>query len=297
LSLFFYKIKKIGGIFIEWILTELVGSGVQSSSNIIDQLWADLASIAFYVEKSIGAGVNFADLYTVFFSFSVVLIVVKFLKKGFDIYVGWDAGDPDADPLGLVVNFLRALITAIGFPVLYNLLVNVTEDILLKALTVSTLLIAEKSMADVIWDTVKSLGLTMVVLSLILIITYIVLYFQFIKRGIEILIMRIGAPLACVGLVDSDKGVFTPFMKKFFLNATTVLTQILLVKLSFLVLSVRGGVTGIIFGIAIAMTAVSTPKFLSEFMLIHGGGGSVTNTIYHVSRLVQMTKAAIKKTP
>ena len=216
MSLFFYKIKKIGGIFIEWILTELVGSGVQSSSNIIDQLWADLASIAFYVEKSIGAGVNFADLYTVFFSFSVVLIVVKFLKKGFDIYVGWDAGDPDADPLGLVVNFLRALITAIGFPVLYNLLVNVTEDILLKALTVSTLLIAEKSMADVIWDTVKSLGLTMVVLSLILIITYIVLYFQFIKRGIEILIMRIGAPLACVGLVDSDKGVFTPFMKKFF---------------------------------------------------------------------------------
>ena len=81
------------------------------------------------------------------------------------------------------------------------------------------------------------------------------------------------------------------------MNATTVLTQILLVKLSFLVLSVRGGVTGIIFGIAIAMTAVSTPKFLSEFMLIHGGGGSVTNTIYHVSRLVQMTKAAIKKTP
>jgi hypothetical protein len=79
----------------EWIVTELIGSAVSSSSNIIDYLFGNLVSNAFYIEKSMGAGVNFADMYTVFFSFGVALIVLKFMKKGFDIYVGWDAGDPD----------------------------------------------------------------------------------------------------------------------------------------------------------------------------------------------------------
>jgi hypothetical protein len=124
---------------------------------------------------------------------------------------------------------------------------------------------------------------------------YLVLYFQFMKRGIEILVMRLGAPLACVGLVDSDKGIFAPFMKKFFMNAVTVLTQILLFKLSIMVLIVKGDAFGIIFAISIAMTAAATPKFLSEFMLTYGGGGSMSNTVYHVSRLAQMTKAVITK--
>jgi hypothetical protein len=124
---------------------------------------------------------------------------------------------------------------------------------------------------------------------------YLLLYFQFIKRGIEILVMRIGAPLACVGLVDSDKGVFSPFMKKFFMNAATVLTQVVLVKLSIIILIVKGDAFGIIFSIAAAMTAAATPKFLNEFMLIHGGGASISNTMYHVSRLAQMAKAAVTR--
>jgi len=279
----------------EWILTELIGSAVTSSNNIIDKILERLVPIAFYIEKSIDAGLNFAEMYSVFFSFGVALIVLKFLKKGFDIYVGWDAGDPDADPLGLVTNFLKALIVAIGFPVLYNWLTYATEDMIDKALNVSNMLLSATTLTDVIWDTVSSLGLTMVVLGLILLIMYIILYFQFIKRGIEILVMRIGAPLACVGLVDSDKGVFAPFMKKFFMNAATVLVQVLLVKLSIVVLIVKGGAFGIIFAIAISMTAAATPKFLSEFMLIYGGGGSITNTMYHVSRLAQMAKVAITR--
>jgi hypothetical protein len=67
-------------------LTELIGSGIESSNTIIDKIFFEgLVSMAFYIEKSIGGGVNFADMYTLFFSFGVALIVLKFLKKGFDI--------------------------------------------------------------------------------------------------------------------------------------------------------------------------------------------------------------------
>ena len=224
----------------EWIITELIESTIKSCDWIVDILLENLVSMAFYAEKHMtnaSTVINFLEIYTVIFSFGVALIVLKFLKKGFDIYVGWDAGDPDSDPLGLVVNFLRALIVAIGAPVLYNWLVNVAEDMIDKVLNVSNMIITLISPTDLIWNTIKSLGLSMVMFGLILIIMYILLYFQFIMRGIEMLVLRIGMPIACVGLVDSDKGMFAPYMKKFYMNAATVLVQIFLVKLSLMILA------------------------------------------------------------
>ena len=278
----------------EWILSEMIGSAIQSSDWIVDGILQNLVPMAFYAEQHMtnaGTVINFSEIYTVIFSFGVALIVLKFLKKGFDTYVGWDAGDPDSDPLGLAVNFLRALIVAIGAPILYNLLVSVTEDMIDKVLNVSNMIAHLVSPTDFIWNTVKSAGLSMVVFGLILIIMYAVLYFQFVSRGIEMLVLRIGTPIACVGLVDGDKGVFTPYMKKFFLNAATVLIQIALLKLSLLVLTVSNN---IIYAVAITFVAMKTPRFMSEFMLMHGGGGSITNTVYHTTRLIQMAKNAIK---
>ena len=278
----------------EWIITELIESTVKSCNWIVDMLLENIVSMAFYAEKHMTSSstvINFAEIYTVIFSFGVALIVLKFLKRGFDIYIGWDAGDPDSDPLGLVVNFLRALIVAIGAPVLYNWLVNIAEDMIDKVLNVSNMIISLTNPADLIWNTVSSLGLSMAVFSLILIIMYALLYFQFITRGIEMLVLRIGMPIACVGLVDSDKGIFAPYMKKFYMNAATVLVQIVLVKLSLMILAVSNN---IIYAVAVAMVANRAPKFLNEFLLMQGGGGSITNTIYHVTRLFQIAKNAIK---
>jgi len=279
---------------LDWIITELIESTVKSCNWIVDMLLESIVSMAFYAEKHMTSSstvINFAEIYTVIFSFGVALIVLKFLKRGFDIYIGWDAGDPDSDPLGLVVNFLRALIVAIGAPVLYNWLVNVAEDMIDKVLNVSNMIITLTNPADFIWNTVSSLGLSMAVFSLILIIMYVLLYFQFITRGIEMLVLRIGMPIACVGLVDSDKGIFAPYMKKFYMNAATVLVQIVLVKLSLMILAVSNN---IIYAVAVAMVANRAPKFLNEFLLMQGGGGHITNTIYHVTRLFQMAKNAIK---
>ena len=106
------------------------------------------------------------------------------------------------------------------------------------------------------------------------------------------MVMRIGIPIACTGLIDSDKGIFAPYLKKFFMNAATVLIQIALVKLSLTVMIMGNP----FYSLAIVFVAMRTPKFLQEFMLTTGGaGGAVINTVYHTSRLTQMAKAAFSK--
>ena len=70
------------------------------------------------------------------------------------------------------------------------------------------------------------MGLVTAIFGLVFVIVYFILYFQFLMRGLEILILRVGIPLACVGLIDNDKGVFKPYMSKFFQSALPSLIHI-----------------------------------------------------------------------
>lgn len=278
------------------ILIAIIVAFIMGTDSIVDAMLEGITSTAFYAEDFMSQGIltgtslDFGALFDLFFNFGIALIVLKFLKKGFEMYVLWVEGDPDLDPLTYVVNFLRALVIAVSFPILYGWLTDVCTDVIdtivgmLNATTGSSLI-------DMILDAIAG-SLFQAVAGLVLVILWILLWLQFIVRGIEILILRIGVPIACVGLLDSDKGVFAPYMKKFFQNTFTIIIQIALVKLSVTVM----GMGNIIYSIAVAMVAIRTPRFLQEFMLFSGGGGGgITNTIYHTSRVYQMAKAALKK--
>lgn len=70
-------------------------------------------------------GANFFTTVTgIAFTFAMSLMVLKFLKKGFDIYVLWTDGDPDADPMLLLINFVRAVATALIFRWVYDIFVD-----------------------------------------------------------------------------------------------------------------------------------------------------------------------------
>ncbi len=280
----------------EWILVGLIVAIIMGSQFIVDAMLNSLIPMAFYAEQYMktaigGSTIDFTGLYDLFFGFGLSLIVLKFLKKGFDIYVGWNDGDPDQDPLSLVTNFLRAMAVALCFPILYDGLISVTTDMIDKTIVIIDQLTSQQSVIDMIVNAISN-SIFMALAGLILVIVYVILWLQFMMRGIEMMVMRVGMPLVCTGLIDSDKGIFAPYLKKFFMNAGTVLIQITLVKLSLTVMILGN----CFYALAIVFVAMRTPKFLQEFMLnVGGAGGSIVNTVYHTSRLYQMAKGAIKK--
>ena len=280
----------------EWILIGLITAIILGSQFIVDAMLNSLIPMAFYAENymstSIAGGMlNFSGLYNLFFGFGLSLIVLKFLKKGFDIYVGWSDGDPDLDPLNLVTNFLRAMVVALCFPILYDALIKATSDLIDQTIMVIDQLTNQQSIIDIIVNIISN-SIFMALAGLIMVILYLILWVQFMMRGIEMMVMRIGVPIACVGLIDNDKGIFAPYMKKFFMNAATVLIQITLIKLSLTVMIMGNP----FYSLAMVFVAMRTPKFLQEFMVQMGGaGGSIINTVYHTSRLIQMAKRAAAK--
>lgn len=83
-----------------------------------------------------------------------------------------------------------------------------------------------------VWvEALESAGLVTAVFGLIFIVCFFILFFQFLMRGPEMFILRIGIPLACAGLLDNDKGVFRVYAQRFTQSMLAVVIQIALAKL------------------------------------------------------------------
>ena len=264
----------------EYILVLLIVALLNGAIAYIDTLLTDIVPLSLYAEQYMStlAGVDlFQSLFDILFGFGVSLIVLKFLKKGFETYVLWSDGDADEEPLALLTNFFKAMAVAVCFPPLYGWMAAIIEDMsgkLLEAIGTATA-----------FDWAGWVGLVTAIFGLVFVIVYFILYFQFLMRGLEILILRVGIPLACVGLLDNDKGVFKAYLNKFFQSTLAVVIQIALSKLGVMNMHV-------FWGVACMILAVKTPRFLQDFLITTGGGGggAIVNNVYHSVRLVQMAK-------
>lgn len=276
----------------EYILVLLIVALLNGAIAYIDTLLTDIVPLTLYADQYMTtlAGVNIVEeLFDILFGFGVSLIILKFLKKGFETYVIWTDGDADEEPISLLTNFFKAMAVAICFPTIYGWLGQIVEEL------TNELLVAIGAATAYDWAAwtsgISSLGLVTAIFGLVFIICYFILYFQFLMRGLEIMILRIGVPLACVGLLDNDKGVFKSYSQKFIQSTLAVVVQICLAKLGVgLMLNMH-----VFWGVACMVLAIKTPKFLGDFVLTTGGGGGgMANNVYHTVRLAQMAKNIIK---
>lgn len=276
----------------EVLLVLLIASLLSGCLAFANSLLNDLVPIAlhaeWYMDTLLGTD-GISEIFEIFFGFGVSLIVLKFLKKGFEQYILWTEGDADSDPLILLTGFLKALAIAVSFPTLYGWLAEIIENLtdqLIKTISNGM----ETDFTSIITG-ISSAGLFTAIVSLIFFICLFLLYLQFLSRGLEIFILRVGLPLACVGLMDSDNGVFRTYIQKFFQSTLAVLVQIVLAKMGVaLMLN-----THVFWGLAALLLALRTPRFLQEFIIVSGGHGGGIGTVYQSVRLVQIAKGAIRK--
>ncbi len=180
--------------------------------------------------------------------------------------------------------FVRAIVVALSFEVLFDLVVEIAElfgNQLLNALSLDLMLLD--------WGYVVEFCMTSLFSSItcvIAIILFVVLYIQFLVRGVEILILRLGFPLASVGLLESNSGIFQSYSQKMFKSVLTVIVQIILCKLGLALIF-----TGHWFyAIATVMMALKTPSFLQEFMLTGGSSGGISAIIMNTSKTIELSR-------
>ncbi|RPF43379.1 hypothetical protein EDD70_2343 [Hydrogenoanaerobacterium saccharovorans] len=284
------------------ILKNFILDIIGDTGNIFDVTITNFVMIVFYADKSIQGILgneiifDFGKVWTIIYSAGLSLLGVKCMRKGFDQYILWTDGDADTPPLEMVVKLGKAIAIAVCFPTLYKWLVDIMTGFTNKLLAAITPLPVQSSTIFSIlqsspMDSAKSafLGALVMLIYLILIV---IIVFQFFKKGVEMLVLRLGVPFGIVGYIDSDQGIAKPYFRIFYQCAFTVMIQVVLFKFS---IGLWMRCENPAWAIAVMMAAVSTPKFISQFLVQSGGGGGASSSIYLVSNLASRAASLFGK--
>lgn len=265
------------------ILTEFINSFINEKIDFISSLVS--SGNVFNCEQIVEDlfGIDIAPVTFTVFKIAYWFLLLKFVWKGFDIYILGGTGDEDADPMVLFFNFIKAVAIALCFGVIFNAFMNIASQTLndiISSLTFNNLHYdMGVQLAELLLGPV--LSIVMLLLLVIYIILIIVLNIKFMIYVLQMLILRVGISFAVSGLLDSDQGVFKPYVKKFFQLAFSVILQVVFFKLSLLGLANQNILASII---AVSM-AITAPQFLSEFIMTSQGGGKLQQAIYSISIL------------
>ena len=277
----------------EGILTGLISNVIGGADTVINSAFNGLIDMCFnsenYISSNFGSTViDFSQLKALILTLAISLIVLKFLKKGFDMYIMWTDGEADTPPLTYIVYFIRAIAMAVSFSILYDWVVQIAKSF--GETMLQTMNMADNISLTTTIANIATTGLFNSIVALIGLILLFVLYIQFLMRALEMFVLKLGFPLACVGLVNPDGGVFKSYSEKLIKSILTILVQIILCKIAIvLLINVK-----MLFGIAAIILAIKTPKFLQEFMLGGGTGGN-SNVIVTTSKTMELSSQIKRK--
>lgn len=270
------------------IFNDLIEALVSDANLTIASSLANLTDQVFYIEKHVSlASSIFTSITNLIYYLAIWLLILKFSVKGFQTFIIGIEGDPDADPFLYLARFAKAAILMMTFPLLYEIFARISVSFINEVLSTmsSNNILSADNIGDALIDAGSSS--TSLLVSFIFIV---ILYFQILMRGVEMWVMRMGFYLACVGLVESDNGAFAPYVMTFFKCALTTFVQVSLLLLGTNLM--QAGDPFIAY--ATMGMAIGTPKFLQQFMVPTGGGGSVMGKVYQGVHLGDMAARLIK---
>lgn len=266
--------------------------------DLIDQMLYEIGTLSatvldgfgnnvFYLEDALDGILSVDVLHRLFQFmnlFAISLLILKVLQKGFWTYILWKDGDPDMPVQQTLTNTVLAVALVLSFGMMYDWFAGVCLW-LIENLVFFQLMGLD--FTQIITDALTGRGVILGVGGLIYFIMLFVLYLHFLKRSAELFLLRLGFPLACIGLLDSDGGVFTTTVKTFIQVALTTVAQLFCMVTSILIfVRTSGSIGGFLLAIAFCMMAFATPRMLQYILIATGGvgvGQKVTSALHTVS--------------
>ena len=279
------------------IIEDFFGGMVKKTLENMTEFGQDTFSYYLNLDKAINSvspSFSFETLYQYVAALSLGIAIMLFLKKGFEIYVLWNDGDSDLDPLVFLASFIKMTVVIVWFNSAYGYGIEIATklfNMLLKAITGN---VTGKDFLSGLINLVDlNNGILFVVFIIVLLVNSIRLVIQFFGRGIELFILRMGIPLAALDLLNADSVAWRAYVKKLTQVMLTLMLQIFLYFLSLMI--PINGLKNFIFAIAIQITAIKLPGFLSELLVVGAGNGGLISKASTGAHLASSIKSILGK--
>lgn len=173
--------------------------------------------------------------------------------------------------MSVLIGFLKAIIIMICFGFIYETFVEIFFQ-LFNSMMTSAFGVDVANQTSEINKGLLNLSTYFNILGLffylIVGILCVLIYFQNLGRGIEMFVLRLSMPFACIGLLNADGGAFRGYFQKMLKVAFTIIVQLLLLRFTIALLSK----SHMILALATGLMANKTPGLLNEFMATSGNG-------------------------
>lgn len=236
------------------------------------------------VEIFTSAEITAAEL--VFKSIAICLVVVVFLKEVFSTYVTETDGDPDSDPMELVVrtSVVLALIegNSLIFDILQELSRRLTKDLVGTCSANSFTVTMENLLLNMVIDNVShSMTIFMCAIILILIIVFV---FKSGIRGGEIMLARLLLPIFALDKLKANSERWNAFITSYIVTFLSYSLQLFLIRcgMNRIISAMVEGTSAVFLnyfvGLVCFFLAIKTPKWLEKFVYSSGISQMAGNT-------------------
>lgn len=258
------------------LLIELIQDWCGSIGVTLNEFFSNLYYFVFFIEeqfKDITSNgnnkyfIDFTSIYKTVYAWGMVFLIIIFIKKMIQTYFLFKTGEEDQSPLRLVIGLIEAVIIDITFGWIYVFVVKIGYSFYQDITNSAGFNFDANFMSSL--KTSAGFGLFSAVCVLIITCEFLGLIWNMIKRGLQILVLRIVIPITTIGLLDSNGGSFAVVVKKLLQNIFTVIVQLIFMQFSFLLISKQR----YIYAIASMLMTIDGPEFLRDFLVGVGGLG------------------------
>ena len=256
------------GFIEEWIIKSIAEAVLKLSDFCLQ-----LTSSVIYPENSLNVISSvYYNLYNISLSIAISLMLLMALYHGFNTYILWRDGNPEENPIEIITRYLFAIAIMLSFREIYGICGGIVEEIITKINQV--LVVSTKSIDNIVDVGEKILGF---VCTIIFFIVYI---FQLIKamlaimsKGIELLIIRLGFPIACVSAVTPQASTFHAYVSSLIKAFFSVIVMKLLILLSVAIFFNNTNPIGLAWSISSLIMVNKGSALINQFIIPQQGGG------------------------
>lgn len=224
---------------------------------------------------------------------AITLLIIKKSIEGVNTYTLYEGGDPEADPIGLLIRTAQATIIILTLPWLikevFEFGMLVTEDII-SLTTSSGLGGLESNLSSFLAG--GGITLSIIISLFVLLIAICIIFVQASIRSAEIALMAVISPVMALSLSQSNSATWQQWFKQYVVICVSQAMQLFMLQGAIYMIAYTGTTNfgSILSTIGWLIMTISAPKFIKQFTYNSGLGGAVGGGARQALSLYTMKK-------
>jgi len=215
------------------------------------------------------------------------LLAVKTMYEAFQTYILYQAGDPDADPGGLIIRTAQAVAVIVCCPFIIEKVfewgTNVSTDISIIGNGATNLGQELRLFLTFYMDG----GTVLTICCIIILICIIIISIQAAIRGAELALMSILGPILALNITSYNRSAWSSYFKQLIIICTSQALQIFMLQGVLALLISKSSLLAIIGWLWVT---IKTPKWIQQFTYSTGFTGTVGSGLKQATSMIVMRK-------